>query len=211
MPYDPNLPIPEQVHASVASSMKNLATPDHPFIECLVLHDPYDDDEDTLTCWKTLETYVPHAIKALGISNAGLDIVRILNETCKVKPVIVQNRFHRTGKWDVSLRKYCREEGIIFQSIWTLTKNREQLKSKPVLALAEELEKLGVGDPPVVALYSLVIGLGNVTMMDGTTNAERMKTDVEGLKIVTKWAEEEGNKKWEELLGEFKAMIGEDS
>ena len=83
------------------------------------------------------------------------------------------------------------------------------MQSKAVTSLADELDKLGVHDAEVLALYALVVGLGGVTVLDGTTKFERMKADLEGLEIFGKWAEGEGKQGWHEHLGAFKEMIGD--
>jgi hypothetical protein len=126
-----------------------------------------------------------------------------------IKPSVVQNRFYPGTKWEVPLRKLCRDGHIIFQSFWTFTGNPKLMQSKPVVSLAEELDNLGVQEAKVLALYALVVGLGGVTVLDGTTKFERMKADLEGLEIVGKWAEGEGKEKWEEHLRVFKETIGE--
>jgi len=62
----------------------------------------------------------------------------------------------------------------------------------------------------VLALYSLVLGLGNVSVLDGTTREERMRGDLEGIGKVGEWIEGTGREKWLQLLGEFKGIIEED-
>lgn len=32
-----------------------------------------------------------------------------------------QNRFYDATRYDLEIRKYCRENGIVYQSFWTLT------------------------------------------------------------------------------------------
>ena len=83
------------------------------------------------------------------------------------------------------------------------------MQSKPVISLADELDKLGVEEAEVLALYALVMGLDGITVLDGTTKPERMKADLEGLEIIGRWAEGEGNEMWEEHLRAFKERIGE--
>ena len=79
-----------------------------------------------------------------------------------------------------------------------------------ITELAEDLIKLGVNEPEVVALYALVIGLEGVTVLDGTTRLERMKADLLGLETVSKWAEGEGKERWQQQLKEFKQLIAEE-
>ncbi|KAF3039664.1 hypothetical protein E8E11_005134 [Didymella keratinophila] len=186
IPYDPNAPLSTQIHASVASSLNNLRTheesTDGAHLDCLLLHSPLPTTEQTLEAWRLLETYVPHKIKALGISNVTLPVVREIYSSSTVKPSVVQNRFYAQTGYDGPLRAFCRDRGITYQSFWTLTGNPKLLKSKPVLKLAQAAE---VSVP--TALYALVMELG-VEVLNGTTSAEHMQDDLEGVQTVRKWA-----------------------
>jgi hypothetical protein len=122
----------------------------------------------------------------------------------------VQNRFYPDTSYDVPIRQFCGKYNIVFQSFWTLTGNPSLRKSATVKGLGEKLKGLGIEDGEVLALYCLVMGLGNVTVLDGTTNEQRMRGDVEGMEKVGKWIEkEEGKEVWEEALKEFKKLVGD--
>lgn len=121
-----------------------------------------------------------------------------------VKPSVVQNRFFADTRYEVQMRRFCRDHGVVFQSFWTLTANPGLLKSAPVADLARE-----TGVSIQVALYALVVALENVTVLDGTTNAKRMVEDLEGLESVGKWAEGHGRGEWQRVLGAFKKLVGE--
>jgi diketogulonate reductase-like aldo/keto reductase len=214
MPYSIFQSLEERIHTSVASSFENLHTSNNPeenYIDCVVLHSPLPEIEDTITAWETLSTYVPHRIRALGISNTTYEILHTLHEKMEVKPSVVQNRFYPATQWEVPLRKFCREQGIIFQSFWTLTGNPDLVKSDPIVHLASELKGLGVWDPEVLSLYTLVLGLGGITVLNGTTQSIRMRRDLESLEAVSKWANGVGREKWLKCLNEFKTLIGEDA
>lgn len=186
MPYDPNASLDTQIHASVASSLKNLrSTHDSEqgtYLDCLLLHSPLPTLDQTLEAWRLLESYVPHQIKALGISNVTLPVLREIYNTSTVKPSVVQNRFYAQTRYDGPLRAFCREQGILYQSFWTLTGNPKLLKSKPVLELAQAAD---VSVP--IALYALVMDLG-VEVLNGTTSAEHMREDLAGIQRVREWA-----------------------
>jgi diketogulonate reductase-like aldo/keto reductase len=126
-----------------------------------------------------------------------------------IKPSVVQNRFYPATDFEVVLRQYCREEEIIFQSFWTLTGNPQLMKSRVVKEVAGELQKLGVVDEKAVALYSLVMGLEGVTVLNGTTNRERMESDLRSLGVVGGLVEGEWKEKWRGWTAEFKELIGE--
>ncbi|OTA96718.1 hypothetical protein M434DRAFT_392656 [Hypoxylon sp. CO27-5] len=209
LPYDPNAPLEEQVHSSVASSLHNfqIAESETPYLDSLVLHSPLRTLSDTTKVWKALETYVPHRIRQLGISNAPLQVVDYLctSPDITTRPACVQNRFYPATRWEVDLREYCRDKGIIFQTFWTLTGNPYLLKSEPVQKLATSAN---IELP--VALYALVLGLGGTAILDGTTNEAHMKGDLEGIEIVEEYAQSEhGQSVWLECLGSFKKLIKE--
>lgn len=195
----------DKVRQSVESSLRYFTIEgEEPYLDSVVLHSPLPTIEETLTAWKTLEGYVPHQIRNLGISNTTLSILRVVSENSNVKPSVVQNRFHQETDFEVSLRKYCREEGIVFQSFWTLSANKPLYRSAPV---SEVAEKAGV--PTAVAYYSLVLGLDNLTILDGTTSEEHMKDDLDGIKTVGDWTEGDGKEVWASSLADFKKLIGE--
>ncbi|ORY64083.1 NADP-dependent oxidoreductase domain-containing protein [Pseudomassariella vexata] len=214
LPYDPSAPLEEQVHASVASSLQNLATggdgkaegEEGTYLDSLVLHSPLHHREDTLRVWQALSTYVPHAIRHLGIANTPLPTLEMLfsHPDVAVKPAVVQNRFYRDTGYESALRRFCRAKGVVFQSFWTLTGNPALVKSGVVAELARSA---GVGRE--VAYYSLVLGLEGVTILDGTTKEEHMREDLEGIEKVEIWAQGDGKEAWKRALADFKAVIGE--
>jgi diketogulonate reductase-like aldo/keto reductase len=210
MPYDPKAPLEEQVHASVASSLAHFTFDEsaNAYIDSLVLHSaPSNHFSDLLKVWQTLETYVPHRIRQLGISNTDLHVVnRLCTSTdVSVRPSVVQNRFYPATQWEVDLRAYCRNQGIAFQTFWTLSGNPQLLRSAPVLNLAESAT---ITAP--VALYALVLGLEGTTILDGTKSEAHMAEDLKVTEIVNVFAQSEnGRATWAQCLGDFKALIGE--
>lgn len=238
MPYDPDLPITEQVHASIASSLRNLAASDQetPYLDCVVLHSPYSKPRDTLTAYRALSSYVPRAVRHLGISNVTLAELQALAAAADdgdvadsgaplLAPAVVQNRFYRATAYDGKLRAWCRGRGIAFQSFWTLSANRDLLQH-PVVEAARQAAQAGVAehdddgdgsaqsrggivvDKPV-ALYALVLGLRGTAMLDGTTDEEHMRADVRGLEAVRRWTEGAGRETFGQLVDDFRWVIGE--
>ncbi|WYZ37512.1 hypothetical protein EsH8_II_001018 [Colletotrichum jinshuiense] len=229
-PSPSNLPIPDQVHSSIASSFRNLSVPKHLFaseapsseaaakdpsvaseedpddfyLDCVLLHAPYPSYSDTLLAWRALESYVPHRIRTLGISNVDLAELRDLCNDAAVKPVVVQNRLNPKEAYNTPVRVFCRDRGINFQSFWTLTANPPLVKSDVVGSVAA-----GAGVSNEVAMYGLVLGLGGVSVLDGTTNEVRMKEDLEGVEKVAAWAEGDGANVWHESLTALKAILGD--
>lgn len=167
------------------------------------MHSPLDTLQDTLTVWQTLESYTPHTIRNLGISNVTLPVLQAIMQRASVKPSVVQNRFHDRTGFEVELRAFCRENDMVFQSFWTLSANPALVKSPPVAKVAQEA---GVTAP--AAYYSLLLGLEGVTVLDGTTNEVHMRDDLEGIEKVGAWAEKEGGS-WAAALNAFRELIGE--
>ncbi|KAE8146646.1 NADP-dependent oxidoreductase domain-containing protein [Aspergillus avenaceus] len=209
MPYDPNASVTEQVHASIRSSLEHLRPKDAPesvdeaYIDMLILHSPLATMSQTLEAWAVFESYVPTRIRNLGISNCTLPILRELHSRVNVKPAVVQNRFYAGTQFDVPLRSYCRDHHIIYQSFWTLTANPELVQSDAVQVLANRTEI-----SPAAALYCLVLGLGDTTMLNGTTNQDRMKQDLTALRKVESFSEAHPDV-WERLVERFQQLTGD--
>lgn len=209
MPYDPGATIPEQVRTSIESSLHNLRhsgsppEPDDTYIDTLVLHSPLPTMDETMQAWNTAEGFVPHKIRNLGISNCPLSTLVELHEKARIKPAVVQNRFYAKAKFDIAVRKFCRDHGIIYQSFWTLTAN-------PRLVWSAEVGLLGhqVGISPQEALYCLVLGLGNTVILNGTKSGDHMKSDLKAPGLVKAFAEKYPEH-WEGMLEGFKKLIGE--
>ena len=206
MPYHPLDPLPTQIHTSLSSSFSNLRpesaaeSQEKTYLDSLLLHSPLPTLDQTLLAWKTLEPYVPDRIRALGISNVSLPVLDVLYQNATIKPKFVQNRFYPSTAYDGPLRAYCREKGITYQSFWTLTGNPELLASKPVARLASEV---GVGRE--VALYALVMDLG-VVVLNGTTTAEHMAGDLDGIRKVREWKATH-EKEWEHIGAGFEKLV----
>lgn len=210
MPYSLSQSIEEKVAASISSSLKNFTfSGSEPYIDCLVLHSPLPTIAETLAAWKAFSTYCPKQIRSLGISNTTLDILQEIHAKAEIKPSVVQNRFYPDTKWERGLRKWCREEGIVFQSFWTLTGNPRLNKSSVVKEMGAALEERDVEDTLVVAYYALVLGLEGITILDGTKDRARMRGDLEGLQSVGRLVEGELKEKWEGWLAGFKKLIDE--
>jgi diketogulonate reductase-like aldo/keto reductase len=213
IPYNLSDPIEKQIQTSIESSLSAFTFPGQgePYIDCLVLHSPYRNIEDTIRAWQTFETFLPIKVHSLGISNTTLPVVHTLVSSMTIKPSICQNRFYHETRWEVVLRGFCREKGIVFQSFWTLTGNPQLLKCKPVTEMAGKLKgkrELG-GDDRNLALYCLVLGLEGITVLNGTTNEERMVRDLLTLEVVGELSQGEWKEEWEGWLSDFKRVIGE--
>lgn len=188
IPYDPSASLEDQVHASIAGSLRNFRhdsdSNEAPYLDCLVLHSPLPTMEQTMRVWRVLESYVPHSVRRLGISNIySLTALERLFAAAEVKPAVVQNRFCREVDYAREIYRFCVQRGVVFQSFWTLTANPELLRSQPVAHVARE-----VGISPQAALYNLLLRSGNWSVLNGTTNSETMQHDLESLEAMDVWA-----------------------
>ena len=209
MPYDPTASLTEQIRASIESSLQHLAPPStlsthsdpsYSYIDCLVLHSPFPNISQTLSAWKTLEKYVPHPIRTLGISNTDLPTLQNIHQTATIKPAVVQNRFHARTGFDGPVRRFCLANGIIYQAFWTLTANRQLVASGPVVEFAKTM-----GVSKEVAFYALVLGLQEqLVILNGTKQESRMKGDLEAVEEIKRWRElHENRERWDSFLNRF--------
>ncbi|KAJ5177294.1 uncharacterized protein N7482_003171 [Penicillium canariense] len=211
MPYDAEASVTEQVHASIQSSLHNLRpsedprTADDAYIDTVVIHSPLRTIDQTLEAWLALETYVPHRIRNLGISNCSLPVLHelFMAPEVKVKPAVVQNRFYEDTLFDTDLRIFCRENQVIYQSFWTLTANPDLVRSDPVQQLATLVQI-----SPASALYTLVMGLGDIVVLNGTKNEGRMKEDLAAPLAVKEFTRTHPAQ-WQQLLTGFRGMVGD--
>ena len=175
-----------------------------PYIDTLILHSPLATTELTVRAWRALEQHVPRDVRALGISNVDAETLGILFEAAMVKPIVVQNRFHAPTAWDSKVRMYCEAKNMVYQSFWTLTANPSLLKSDVVSNVAQS-----VGVTQEAALYLCVMGLGNVSVLNGTTSKQRMTEDITSLKKWDHWITKGNNLEIaQRSMKDFQTLIG---
>ncbi|CRG91223.1 hypothetical protein PISL3812_08271 [Talaromyces islandicus] len=206
-PYDTTASIPEQIEQSVAASLRNLQTE---YIDCLVLHSPYPNIEDTLTAWRAMETLVPSRVASLGLSNIGADSLRTVYESASIKPRLVQNRLTQDTidkptpnfptnlpypkvPFDRDVREYCHAQDILYMP-WGLLWGNPSLLDNPDI-----FEKMG-GQLEVskqVACFACFLRLKRckTRILCGTSKEERMPETLDGLKKINGFlSESEENK-----------------
>ena len=171
IPYDPRARIAEQVAQSFDVSLANLRT--H-YVDSLVLHSPYPREEQTFEAWRALEELVDRgSVRQLGISNCySLDILRTLHGASRIKPAVVQNRFYAETGYDRELRAFCREQGIVYQSFWTLTANPKLLAADVVQSLAIAFARTR---EQILFRYLTQV---EVVPLTGTTSESHMRQDL---------------------------------
>jgi len=172
VPYDPQAPLKEQVLQSIAVSLKNLGTS---VIDSLVFHSPMNSWAELQEVWVTVEKLVKEGVvRQIGISNCyDLQILKMLVEECEITPSVVQNRFYAQTRYDLELRRFCREKGIYFQSFWTLTANPHLLESDIIKSISARLQKT-----PAQILFRF-LSAQEVVILTGTSSESHMRQDLD--------------------------------
>lgn len=171
IPYDPRATLAVQVAQSFAVSQENLKTT---YVDCLVLHSPLADDAETLVTWRALESIAEQGgARTLGISNCySLDELQTLYRAARVKPAVVQNRLYKESGYDVEIRAFCRAQGIVYQSFWTLTANRDLLASAEIRTIASRHLRTPA------QIFFRYLTQQDVVPLTGTTSVEHMLEDL---------------------------------
>ena len=149
------------------------------------------------------ESYVPHRIRSLGISNCTLSLFKELSSQVTIKPAVVQNRFYSATQFDVPFRAFCRDHHILYQSFWTLTANPDLVRSDAVQHLAAHADI-----SPAAALYCLVMSLKNTVVLNGTSNRDHMMADLAAPKKVERLVQEQPEL-WRKLMHVFQEFISD--
>jgi diketogulonate reductase-like aldo/keto reductase len=176
IPYDKSAKLEDQVNQSLEKSLKNLKTD---YIDSYVMHSPMRTFEETMTVWKIFEAFVKSGkVKQIGISNIySLRELMKIFKTAEIKPAVIQNRFYYQSNYDKGIRNFCSENGIIYQSFWTLTANDYIINSGLVDKLAREKNYTHEQ-----IFFKYVMQLGIVPLI-GTTSLNHMKDDLDVLNM----------------------------
>lgn len=171
IPYDANASISEQVRQSYQASLKNLQTT---YLDCLVLHSPLSTQQLTFEVWRAMETLVAEGgVRQLGISNCyDLKTLENLCGAAYVKPAIIQNRFYAQTAYDRTIRAFCKEQGIIYQSFWTLTANPHILNDAVIINIASHHKR-----SPAQVFFRYLTQIG-IVPLTGTTSTLHMQEDL---------------------------------
>jgi diketogulonate reductase-like aldo/keto reductase len=172
IPYDPKAPLPDQVRQSFAVSLRNLRTD---YLDGLLLHSPFPRARQTLEVWQAMEALVDiRGVRQLGISNCyQLGQLEALYDSARIKPAVVQNRFHAETGYDREIRSFCREHRLIYQSFWTLTANPQVLAHRVVSRLASKHRRT-----PAQILFRYLTQIG-VVPLTGTRSETHMREDLD--------------------------------
>lgn len=171
LPYDKHAPLAQQVAQSFVQSQKNLHTD---YVDGLILHSPLASHTQTMEAWGAMEAiHQAGGARQLGISNCyDFGVMQALYAEARVKPALVQNRFYPETGYEVELRQWCAEHGVIFQSFWSLTGNKHILASTPLRALAEQYHKTPA------QIFFRYLSQAGIVPLTGTTSAQHMQDDL---------------------------------
>src|SRR3984957_8515383 len=171
IPYDAGASLAEQVAQSFAASLRNLQTD---YLDCLILHSPLPTMEQTVSVWRAFEQLAESGqVRQLGISNCyDLDLLAYLHRDSRLKPSVVQNRFHAETVYDREIRSFCDRHQIIYQSFWTLTANPHVLAHPTIVALASMHQRTA---PQILFRY---LSQGGVVPLIGAKSEAHMREDL---------------------------------
>lgn len=105
----------------------SLAALDTEYLDLVIIHAPRPWDEmegpidhhyydENIEVWRALEeAYVAGKIKAIGVSNFGIDDLENLFKVAKVKPMLNQIKYH-IGDRDEELVQYCQENDLVVEA-----------------------------------------------------------------------------------------------
>ena len=171
MPYEITDDLKIQIRKSFENSKKNLQVE---YIDSYILHSPIFPGKKLIEAWLTMEEfYSLKEVGQLGISNCyDLDVLKYLYKNSDIKPAIVQNRFYAQSGYDKEIRVWCKQNGILYQSFWSLTANPEIVNSSVINQLSKKYNKT-----KEQIFYKFLNEL-EIIPLNGTTSNEHMKLDL---------------------------------
>ncbi len=176
IPYDKEAPLTQQVRQSFARSQQNLQTS---YVDALILHTPIFPFAHLLSVWRAMEAiHNEGGARQLGISNCyDLSVLKKLFAEAEVKPAVLQNRFYSDTDYDKELRQWCAEQGVLYESFWSLTANPHLLGSETLMRLAMKHHK-----SEAQIFFAFLIALG-IIPLSGTTSETHMREDLSVFEI----------------------------
>ena len=173
LPYDRDADPATQVAQSMASSLEHLGT-DH--VDSYVLHGPSSGygwtDEDAETWAAMVKERDAGRTRVVGVSNVSLRHLMQMEAAGGERPAFVQNRCFARLAWDLDVRAFCRERGIVYQGFSLLTANPEVFRARFVAGIAARERATAA---QVIFRFAQAVGMLPLT---GTTDAEHMKQDL---------------------------------
>jgi diketogulonate reductase-like aldo/keto reductase len=92
------------------------------YIDLYLIHFPLESNEENLSVWRILETYVDKGyIKSIGVSNFNQEQLSYLIQHARIKPVLNQFQSY-PGKHQQSLIDFCKANDIIPEAYQSFAK-----------------------------------------------------------------------------------------
>jgi alcohol dehydrogenase (NADP+) len=175
---------PERVEPAFNASMDRLGLK---YLDLYLIHTPFafqpGDDQDPrdqkgnviydkgvtlLDTWRALESLVDHGkCRAIGLSDVGLDQLRPIYESARIKPAVVQVESHPYLP-ETELLEFCKKKGIVLLAFAPLGHGmRPGLIEDPVItAIAKK-----VGKTPAQVLLAWAVQRGTAVLTTPKTAA----------------------------------------
>eukprot|EP00747_Dinoflagellata_sp_TGD_P215302 gnl/TRDRNA2_/TRDRNA2_88021_c1_seq1.p1 gnl/TRDRNA2_/TRDRNA2_88021_c1~~gnl/TRDRNA2_/TRDRNA2_88021_c1_seq1.p1 ORF type:complete len:341 (-),score=45.14 gnl/TRDRNA2_/TRDRNA2_88021_c1_seq1:36-923(-) len=178
-----NYNVTEQVDLAVKTLLRNFGMG---HVDSLVLKLPSRAAEDlespelhaeTMEAWYALENAVlDGSVRQLGISNyANLDHLKKIYEDARFKPSVVKELYYGDEAfttWNRNLIRWCSENGMLFQSNWTLTYEAASPTIRDLIAAIS----LKYNRSPHALLIRFLMSIGTVPLT-GDFEDPRMMTE----------------------------------
>jgi alcohol dehydrogenase (NADP+) len=128
----------------------------------------YDREVTLLDTWRAMENLVDHGkCRAIGLSDVGLDQVKSLYESARIKPAVVQVESHPYLP-ETELLEFCKEKGIVFLAFAPLGHGmRPGLLEDPVISAVAAR----VGKTPAQVLLAWAVQRGTAVLTTPRTAA----------------------------------------
>jgi diketogulonate reductase-like aldo/keto reductase len=172
VPYDEHAALELQVAQSFETSQKNLQTD---YVDCLILHSPLATHALTMQAWQAMEKiHQAGGARQLGISNCyDGKVLQALYADAEIKPAILQNRFYRETAYDAALRRWCVDQGVVYESFWSLTANPHLLASPALQTLAQKYERTAA------QIFFRYLSQSGIVPLTGTSSVQHMQEDLD--------------------------------
>ena len=121
----------------------------------------YDHDVTLLDTWQAMETLVDHGkCRAIGLSDIGLNELKPIYESARIKPAVVQVESHPYLP-ETELLEYCKQKGIVFLAFAPLGHGMKPgLLEDPVIAAIGAR----VGKTPAQVLLAWAVQRGTAVL-----------------------------------------------
>jgi aldehyde reductase len=121
----------------------------------------YDREVTLLDTWRAMETLVDHGkCRAIGLSDIGLDELKLLHESARIKPAVVQVESHPYLP-ETELLEFCKRHEIVFLAFAPLGHGMKPgLLEDPVIAAIATR----VGKTPAQVLLAWAVQRGTAAL-----------------------------------------------